>query len=131
MLGGIYSSDASQYIPVEDRFYSGGGNSNRGWSRSMLGPRRADGKPLGGMSILEMNFEIRHHLFWKVELAAFMDAGNVWTSSYHYRFDDLAYASGGGIRVETPIGPIRLDLGVPLWNEKKGIQFFISVGQAF
>ena len=131
MIGGIHSSNASNFIPVEDRFYSGGSNSNRGWARSELGPKRESGTPLGGKSILEMNVEFRRRLFWEVDLAVFMDAGNVWTDSYSYDFKKLAYAAGGGIRVNTPIGPVRLDVGVPLWNEKRSVQFFLSIGQAF
>lgn len=131
MIGGINSSDQPDFIPVEDRFYSGGSNSNRGWKRSELGPKRDSGTPLGGKSILEMNVEFRRHLFWKVDLAAFLDMGNVWSNSYDFQLKNLAYSAGGGIRVNTPIGPIRLDVGVPLWNEKRSVQFFLSVGQAF
>ncbi|MGQ8336368.1 outer membrane protein assembly factor BamA [Sunxiuqinia sp. A32] len=131
MAGGINSSDDSQFIPVEDRFYSGGSNSVRGWSRSQLGPKRESGTPLGGKSILEGNLELRYPLFWRVSGVAFMDTGNVWTESYSYHINNLGYASGGGLRVDTPIGPIRFDVGFPLWNEKKSAQFFISVGQAF
>lgn len=131
MAGGIASADSSGFIPVEDRFYSGGSNSIRGWARSQLGPKRQSGTPLGGKSIFETNFEVRHHLFWRLSLAAFIEAGNVWRSSYAYDLNDLGYAAGPGLRIETPIGPIRLDVGFPLWNQKKNPQFFISVGQAF
>lgn len=131
MAGGITSADSSGFIPVEDRFYSGGSNSVRGWSRSQLGPKRASGTPLGGKSIVESNLELRYPLFWRLSGVAFMDAGNVWRSSYAYHLNQLAYAAGGGLRIDTPIGPIRLDLGFPLWNVKKSPQFFISVGQAF
>ena len=131
MIGGIHSSDSSQFVPVEDRFYSGGSNSVRGWARSQLGPKRNTGSPMGGKSITEMSIELRHRLFWKIEGAVFMDAGNVWSESFHYRFNELAYAAGAGLRYETPIGPIRLDVGVPLWNEKKRVQLFLSIGQAF
>lgn len=131
MIGGIYSSDEKPFVPVEDRFYSGGSNSNRGWARSYLGPKRESGSPLGGKSILEMNVELRHPLFWRIELAGFMDISNVWSNALYYRFKDLACAAGGGIRINTPIGPVRFDVGVPLWNEKKSVQFFLSVGQAF
>ncbi|MBP6611048.1 MAG: BamA/TamA family outer membrane protein [Paludibacter sp.] len=131
MIGTAQSSDSAEYIPVEDRFYSGGINSNRGWGRWQIGPKRANGTPLGGKSILESNFEVRHPLFWKVELAAFMDASNVWYNDAIYRFKDLNVAIGGGLRVNTPIGPLRFDIGCPVWNEKRKIQFNISVGQAF
>ncbi|WP_321287115.1 BamA/TamA family outer membrane protein [uncultured Sunxiuqinia sp.] len=131
MAGGISSADTSGFIPVEDRFYSGGSNSVRGWSRSNLGPKRDSGTPLGGKSILEANLELRYPLFWRVSGVAFIEGGNIWSDSYRYQLNDLAYAAGGGLRIDTPIGPIRLDLGVPVWNEKKSPQFFISVGQAF
>ena len=131
MAGGISSADDDGFIPVEDRFYAGGSNSVRGWDRSELGPKRESGTPLGGKSILEGNFEVRYPLFWKLNGVVFMDTGNVWTGSYVYHLDELAYATGAGLRIDTPIGPIRLDLGFPVWNEKTSPQLFISVGQAF
>lgn len=131
MAGGIASDDSSGFIPVEDRFYSGGSNSIRGWSRQQLGPKRESGSPLGGKSIFETNLEVRHHLFWRLAIAAFIEGGNVWRSSYEYHLDELSYAVGPGIRIETPIGPVRFDVGFPIWNEKTSAQFFLSVGQAF
>ncbi|WP_339735925.1 BamA/TamA family outer membrane protein [uncultured Sunxiuqinia sp.] len=131
MAGNISSPDSSGFIPVEDRFYAGGSNSVRGWNRSELGPRRESGTPIGGNSIVEGNIEFRYPLFWRFSGVVFLEAGNVWRESFTYRLNDLGYAAGGGLRIETPIGPIRLDLGVPVWNEKRSPQFFISVGQAF
>ena len=131
MAGGITSADTSGFIPVEDRFYAGGNNSVRGWNRSELGPKRASGSPLGGKSVLEGNLEFRYKLFWRLSGAVFLDVGNVWLPSFAYHINELAYATGGGLRLETPIGPIRFDLGFPIYNQKKSPQFFISVGQSF
>lgn len=131
MAGGISSADSSGFIPVEDRFYSGGSNSIRGWNRSELGPKRESGTPSGGKSIFESNIEIRYPLVWRLSLVAFFEAGNVWEKTWAYDFNELGYAAGSGLRIETPIGPVRFDVGVPVWNEKRSAQFFISVGQAF
>lgn len=131
MIGAIHSGDNDQYIPVEDRFYAGGSNSIRGWQRSKLGPLREDGSPRGGSSAIQASVELRIPLIWKLSMVSFMDFGNVWEQEFHYRLNDLAWATGGGIRVDTPIGPIRFDVGVPVWNEKRSAEFFISVGQAF
>lgn len=131
MTGVIQSGNESGFIPVEDRFYSGGSNSIRGWNRSELGPKRESGTPSGGKSIFETNLEIRHPLVWRLSAVAFFETGNVWAETNAFDFGKLGYAAGSGLRMETPIGPVRLDVGFPLWNEKKSPQFFISVGQAF
>lgn len=131
MLGAIYSSDTSGFIPVEDRWYAGGSNSNRGWGRAEIGPQRESGTPSGGKSMLETNLEVRHPLFWRVELAAFVDASTIQNQSNKYQLSNMQMAVGGGLRINTPIGPIRFDVGMPVWNEKRKAQFFLSVGQAF
>lgn len=131
MIGGIFSTDTLGFVPAEDLFYSGGSNSIRGWARSMLGPMGEDGKPRGGKSILEMNVEIRRPLFWLLEGALFFDAGNVWEAPFQYSLNQFSYAVGGGLRFNTPIGPVRLDVGFPINNVKRNPQFFINIGQAF
>lgn len=131
MVGGIHSGDNNPFIPVEDRFYAGGSTSVRGWQRSELGPLRDSGKPLGGNSVLQGALEWRIPLAWKLSVVSFLDFGNVWKDEFNYKLNELDYAGGGGIRFDTPIGPIRFDVGVPLWNEKRSAEFFISVGQAF
>lgn len=130
-IGTIHSFDTDQYIPVEDRYFSGGSNSIRGWSRSMLGPIDSDGIPIGGNSLLENNVELRWSFTPLFGLVTFLDFGNVWTQPFHYALDELKYSTGVGFRYSTPIGPIRLDFAVPVFAGKPELQFWLSVGQAF
>jgi len=117
--------------PIEERFFSGGSMSVRGWQRSQLGPKNAENDPLGGNSLLECSAEIRYPI-WKIfSGVAFLDFGNVWNKAFDQRLSDLRYATGPGLRIDTPIGPIRFDVAKPIWDIEKAVQFHLSVGQAF
>jgi len=128
--GGIKSVDADRFVPVEERFFAGGSKSVRGWSRSELGPIM-DGKPIGGNALAVGSLELRHGLFWQISGAAFMDAGNVWEKVQGISLAGIRYSAGAGLRYRTPIGPIRLDLARPVWDEVHKWQVHISVGEAF
>jgi outer membrane protein insertion porin family len=128
--GVIESFDPSGFVPIEDRFFSGGSQSVRGWGRSRLGPISGD-KPVGGLALLELSIELRYPLLWKISGAVFMDAGNVWRDVQNTSLDDLRYAAGLGLRYTTPIGPVRLDAARPVWDDQSLWQFHLSVGEAF
>jgi outer membrane protein insertion porin family len=129
-FGGIKAIGENSFVPVEERFYSGGGSSVRGWGRSELGPKEGD-VPLGGLSVLEGSAEFRYPIIGIFSGALFGDLGNVWLESYNYRLDDLRYAVGIGLRIATPIGPARLDFARPVADQDKALQVHISIGQAF
>ncbi len=71
----------------------------------------------------------------------FLDAGNVWADSLGYKLGDLRYAVGPGLRYQTPVGPIRFDIGYQLnpipglmvngSPQKRRLRFHFSIGQAF
>ena len=103
----------------------------RGWARAELGPQADDGTPIGGYSLLEGSVALRFPIIGIVSGAMFSDFGNVWMESYSFKFDDLRYAAGLGIRVSTPIGPIRLDVARPVFDDETTGQIHISVGEAF
>ncbi len=130
-VGGIRSNDDHEFVPFEDRFYAGGSASVRGWARAGLGPTADDGTPLGGYSLFEGSVAIRFPIWGIVSGAMFSDFGNVWTESYSFPLDDLRYSAGFGIRVSTPIGPVRLDVARPIFDDETTWQFHISVGEAF
>ncbi len=129
-IGGIQSFDDDRFVPVEDRYFSGGSSSLRGWARGEIGPQQA-GTPAGGRSLIESSIELRYPIWGILSGAIFTDAGNVWTGSYLYKLNDLRYSAGAGIRVSTPIGPVRLDLARPIFDNDVGYELHINVGQAF
>ena len=130
-IGDISSMDAGGFIPVEDRFYSGGSNSVRGWARSELGPKDSNGKPVGGNSVLEGSLELRIPLLGSFDSAVFWDFGNVWEEEFGDVLNELNHALGFGLRFKTPIGPVRFDLAAPVFNEEKHIRWHLTIGEAF
>ncbi len=120
-------------IPLPQRFYAGGGSSVRGFSFWRLGPREADGRAVGGASVFEGSLELRFPIRDPVGGVVFVDAGQLDLTPWRWKPADLTVSLGAGLRVGTPLGPIRLDLAVPLNAPKEaGTTFFhFSIGQAF
>ena len=124
----------SSVIPFEKRFYSGGANSVRGWSVRSLGPGSYNGQNNVSNFIyqcgdirLDLSLEYRAKLFWKLEMATFIDAGNIWTIKEYetqpggaFRFDSfykqIALAWGLGLRLNFDYVIVRCDLGMKIYN---------------
>lgn len=132
-LGGIEPYGSSTEVPFNVRFFAGGPGSVRGFALNRLGPRNQDGDPIGGMSLIEGSFEVRFPLFGDFGAVLFLDFGNVFLSSFTYRLGDLRYAVGPGLRYNTPVGPVRLDVGIIV--DRRADEDFgrieFSIGQAF
>ena len=139
-MGCAYPYGNSSGLPFEKKYFSGGPNSIRAWRTRELGP----GSYLDTSSAvipntmadikLEVNLEYRFKLFWKLEGALFLDAGNIWAinpkddrpnslfdfNSFH---KDLAIGTGFGARFDFSFFIIRLDFGLklrdPSFSEKK------------
>lgn len=129
--GVIKALEKNKRTPVEERFLIGGASSLRGWERHAISPLNLSGFPVGGNTMLETSAELRFPIYEILHGAVFADAGNVWSSSYSYQLSEIHYDTGVGLRVRTPIGPVRLDFATPVISDKARLQFFISVGQAF
>ncbi len=127
--GRITSFDPSGAVPVEDLFFSGGANSVRAWGRHQLGPRDRDGKPIGGLALIEASLEERITLYRSLSGAFFCDAGNVGRT--RLAPSDLRFALGCGLRFKTPIGPVRLDVARPVFEAEHGFRWHLTVGEAF
>ena len=130
-IGYLKSFNRPEFIPVEERFYLGGSNSVRGWERFKLGPSDSNGIPKGGSSYLEGSIEFRYPTLERIYGVIFWDYGNVWELPFTYKINELQHAAGVGIRYSTPVGPLRLDIATPIFNESKNIQFWFSIGHAF
>jgi outer membrane protein assembly complex protein YaeT len=127
-------------VPFGKKYFLGGATSIRGWGRYEVGPL-VSGQPIGGNSMFAFSEEVRATLRGKLGGVLFLDAGNVWADSGGFKFGDLRYAVGPGLRYQTPIGPIRFDLGYQLnptpdlivngSPQSRRWRLHFSIGQAF
>lgn len=120
-------------LPSDLRFYAGGGGSIRGYPYQTVGPLRSK-TPTGGRSVFTFSSELRVRLSEYVGVVPFLDGGTAFADALPPYQESLRFGAGLGLRVYTPIGPIRVDVATPL-NRRENIddvgQFYISIGQAF
>ncbi len=107
----IQETEDTDDIPIFKRLFLGGTYSVRGYGFQKLGPLDADGNPLGGQTSLLGNLEIRYPIFKKISGVAFLDVGHVNEDAFTVDAEDVRFACGAGLRYNTIIGPIRLDVG--------------------
>lgn len=131
-VGSIFGADVED-IPANQRFYAGGGGSIRGIPFQAASPRDANGDPSGGRSLVEVVGEIRYGITETIGAVAFVDAGRAFESTAPDFAEPLDVGAGLGVRYLTPIGPLRLDVAVPVVAEDvdESFQVYVSVGQAF
>ncbi len=125
-------------LPLFERYFPGGINSIRGFQTRTLGPREPirngqgqdiQSDPIGGSRQLIINNEIIFPIVEQLGLKGvlFVDTGNAWLDSEGYDFGNLRYSVGAGLRWQSPLGPIRIELGVPLnkhRHEKSSLVLF-------
>ena len=128
----------SDAVPIYERFYAGGANTIRGYKERKVGPRdTGSDEPIGGNALLIGNAEITFPVYEKIlKGAIFYDVGNVWAKTEDFMVGG-GYRSGVGvgIRVNTPVGPFRLDYGFPLVknnpDDSKNGEFYFSISRGF
>lgn len=130
----------SSILPFEKRFYGGGANGVRGWDVRTLGPGRFPGTNSVSDFInqcgdirLDLSMEYRAKLFWVIEGALFVDAGNIWTIhnyqnqpggmfKFNSFYKEIAAAYGAGIRLDFNYFLLRFDLGMKAHNPAMGAE---------
>ncbi|MDD4956980.1 MAG: outer membrane protein assembly factor BamA [Candidatus Omnitrophica bacterium] len=130
--------DDTDKIPIYERFFAGGATTIRGYKQRSVGPRDSrDGAiAIGGDSMVIGNAELAFPLYKQLlRGAVFYDVGAVHTKAEDI-FETSGYVMGAGVgvRVKTPIGPVKLDYGYPLsdnHDDKKEGQFYFSVSHGF
>jgi outer membrane protein insertion porin family len=115
---GIGAGYEGKELPASERFFLGGATTVRGFEFRDIGPKDARGNPLGGTSFLQFNLEVGRTFARTVRLVAFYDAGNVYNPPNQFEIAYLRQAAGAGVRLITPLGPIRLDYGWKLDRQR-------------
>ena len=120
-------------VPIFERLFLGGGNDLRGFDYREVGPKDEDDEPIGGRTLARATVELTYPIIEKVRAAVFYDTGFVNRDAYDYSTDDIASDAGVGLRLDLPIGPIRVDYGWPIQKAGNdgGGQFNFNVGYQF
>jgi translocation and assembly module TamA len=114
-LAGLAQGAAELSLPPDQRFYAGGSGTIRGYAYQSVGPKfiDPDHTPIGGTAITAGSLELRQRFGTDWGAALFMDAGQV-SASLKATPGEFRVGAGVGLRYYTPIGPIRLDVAVPM-----------------
>jgi outer membrane protein insertion porin family len=127
-------------LPASERFFAGGDTTIRGYAVDTVGVPATitdTGVPTGGDSVIILNGELRMPIYGPVGGVLFMDGGNVFLKASDLDITNLIGSIGTGVRVKSPVGPIRLDIGFKLARRvigntlESGYAIHFSIGQAF
>jgi outer membrane protein insertion porin family len=120
-------------VPIFDRLFLGGSNNLRGFNFRDVGPKDINGEPLGGKSLARATVEYTFPIIEHVRGAVFYDIGLLDSSANQFGTGHVASDVGIGVRLDLPIGPLRIDYGIPIerdGNSNDG-KFNFNVGYQF
>ncbi len=131
LIGDVVGARASA-LPPDKRFYAGGSATVRGYKYLSIGPQFADHKPRGGTAVVAGTVEFRQRILDSYGVAMFVDAGQVASDGAPFT-GTPGVGVGLGARYYTSIGPIRLDVAVPVVHIPNSgtFELYIGLGQAF
>jgi len=131
-VGSAYGSSGD--IPLSERYFLGGGDSIRGFEFRQVGPKDENDEPIGGDAMLAGSVEYTFPLISRIRGAAFFDMGNVYENPGDL-MGGIVASVGMGVRLNLPVGPIKLDYGIPVitdqWTEGDKGAFSFNVGTIF
>lgn len=134
VVGGVQRAGAT--IPIDEKFYLGGIGTLRGYGARSVCPIDANGIYVGGEKELFGNVEVKFPLLpeFGIKGVSFFDYGNAWSGN-GIKPPDLLMSYGAGIRWASPMGPLRLEYGIPI-NPRPGIdnksgRFEFAIGSLF
>lgn len=122
------------FVHIYDRLFLGGSNDLRGFDYHDVSPRDFNGEPLGGQSMARFTIEYTIPIIEKARFAVFYDTGFVNAPSWDFSLNHLVSDVGLGLRLDLPIGPIRIDYGIPIQKDVyggDGGKFNFNVGYQF
>lgn len=132
IVGSVQGASTYQ-IPPDQRLYAGGPATVRGFRYQGVGPQYGKTKyGIGGTSMDAGSVEFRQRLPMNLGFAGFVDAGQVGTGSRPGQ-GTLRVGYGGGVRYFTPIGPIRVDVALPMNRPAYGDKWelYFGLGETF
>ena len=124
-LGWIEADNFSK-VPPDLRFFAGGDRSIRGYKYKSISPKDDDGKLMGASKLATGSLEYQYNVSGKWWGAVFVDSGEAVSD---IRESNFKTGAGLGVRWQSPVGPIKLDIARPIGdNEEHGLQFYIGLG---
>jgi outer membrane protein insertion porin family len=132
-LGTVETWGDGDHVPIFDRLFLGGSNDLRGFAFRDVSPRDIIGEPLGGKSLARFTIEYTMPIIEKARAAIFYDTGFVNAPSWDFSTSHVVSDIGIGLRLDLPIGPIRIDYGIPIQKDVYGGsgRFNFNVGYQF
>ena len=122
-LGATWGDDFNA-LPPSVRFFAGGDTSVRGYEFESLGPVDAHGQVVGGTSLAVASIEYEHSVRPRWSVAAFVDSGDAFRAAEFVTHT----GAGVGLRWQSPLGPIRIDVAKPLDGDDRNPRLHISLG---
>jgi translocation and assembly module TamA len=132
LKGGLLAGPDLAEIPPDRLFFAGGGGSVRGYAYKSIGVEGPDGTVTGGRYLLEGSVEARAKITDTIGAVAFLDGGYVAADEFP-GIEDLKLGAGVGVRYYTGLGPLRLDVAIPLnkSHDDPDYALYVGIGQSF